>query len=221
MKKWLASVLLVLGMVLCVEATPYQLNINPWVNGQNVSITLDNQTRTVYAGEFSATFVGTPYDGYPQTWETYCTDLNETLWAQGNLWEPVSLTDAVSLNGAATHWSTGGLDTASDVYLSFRDDPGVAGTPLQLAIWQSLYGDRFHINNPSLEQQVGQLIATREDYHETGTWWMPTDSAGTWHRGQGLIGNTVTVPDGGSTLGLLALGLCLPIAAGYRKLRTV
>ena len=218
--KSLAVIFSALAMVVCQPAA-FDLNVDSWrtdaslFGGKAIVSTDGNTWGVVNAGQLRATFVGDIYNSYPQSWTTYCTDINVNL--KSGVFEPLTWNEAE----LAEHYPvwTGSTALASSIYLTYRDDvaSNSDAVGLQLAIWNALYNGStwnegvFQVKSASsgafsyvdkIYGNLNELVAP-----ELGSWWMPVSSDGSQRRNQGLIGNTVSVPEPGSTLVASLIGL--------------
>jgi len=134
MKKYIAVLIAALTLS-AVNAASFNLVLDTWRNdaslfggGAHLSYDGGLSWKSTGAGQFRATFDGPSYNNYPNSWITYCTDVQWTL--QGGLFEPTPWAEASSLN-----WN-GNKALASSVYLTFRDtiSSNEQAVGLQLAI---------------------------------------------------------------------------------------
>jgi hypothetical protein len=228
MKKLVIALLMF--AVVTVNAALYNINVDTWLNdsslhGGSATVSADGGStwRSVYAGQFEANFVGEPYDGYPQSFTTFCTDINRYLH-NGN-YQPLSWSDAVNVSHNPS-WTPNGDLLASSIFLTWRKivNNNASAVGVQLAIWDALYdnGDgalsgKFRSSTDFslyLSGPNNSLLLPAE----SGTWWMPTDSYGNLREDQGLMGNVVTpVPEPTTVLA----GALLLIPFGLSTLRIV
>ena len=244
--KVVASVFAALTLVVGQSAV-FNLNVDTWKNdnalfGGTATISTDSGANwsSVGAGQFQATFVGGVYDGYPQSWFTYCTDA--LLPLKSGYYVPLSWTDAED----AYHnpaWIDGGSALASSIYQAYDGNVGSLGeinsdaqaVGLQLAIWNALYNGNdwesatrlFQVTSAPagavtfVDTIYGNLNNIEIQFPaQSGTWWMPSDSLGEQRRNQGLIGPTFPsqrVPEPGTTMASLMVGLGF-LAFARRKL---
>jgi len=228
-KYYLGMALVALALlVTTANAALFNISVDTWLNdptlhGGQTTVSLDNGGwRGVYAGEFEANFIGAAYDSYPQSWKTYCTDLNN--WLGSGYFQPKDWTDALAAQHSPT-WTGSPLD-AQGVYLKYRDtiSTGAEAVGLQLAVWNLLYDTDLSVSGGSFRAKDGTVgsidwantyLADFNRSTEPGTWWEPTWQDGSVRKAQGLLGNTVSVPDGGGTLASMLIGLGTLI--GWRR----
>ena len=235
--KMVVSMFVALTLVVGQSAV-FNLNVNTWQSdntlfGGSARISTDSGTtwKSVGAGQFRATFVGDVYDNYPQSWLTYCTDVNFPLLKGTAQYTPMSWSDAAEKNHSPL-WTGGDTGLASSIYLTYYESvtSKAEAVGLQLAIWNALYnGSDWNTGLFQVETATaGALNFAASVYGNidglipplAGTWWMPIDGQGNQRMNQGLIGPTFPsqrVPEPGSTVASLLAGL-LGLSALRRKL---
>ena len=219
-KKYVAILTTVFALS-TANAVSFNLTVDTWLNdsflyGGNATISLNEglNWKNVNAGQFKAVFNGPVYDSYPNSWITYCTDVDLTL--KGGFFEPV-----LWENIANVSWAESDTQLVSSLYLTFKNTitSNQEAVALQLAIWDAIYdgGDGFSTGKFQSTSATGDALTLATQYlnsslvePQEGTWWKPVTSSGEYRRNQGLIGNAV--PEPGSTLvasliGLVGLGL--------------
>lgn len=99
-----------------------------------------NYHGSVWAGELTWQWLGTPPDGFAQTFYSYCVDLANTVQSQQTV-TPVSstgFTNGVTNGGAKAAWLfnefAAGIHTMSNTTLA-----AINAAALQIAIWEAMY----------------------------------------------------------------------------------
>ncbi len=228
----LTAVAVGLGMVASANAVSLKIT-------QATPATLDNKVSFKYSfgpDTFSFTAKEVMFKAVntanPSDWfYTFCTDIGVSIrFGQTYEYNPVPFVPTPTHPNPA--WTANGIQFAAELYNSHLNDAianPVAGTGLQLAIWEVLYdaswdltGGKFTAKNtldntapigdkPTdfANDYLVQLSQLQSVPNYPGTYYQPANDG----KYQGLI----RVPEGGATLALLGMGL-MGLAGLRRKL---
>lgn len=166
-----------------------QLNISTWMNntslyGGGATVRLDGVTHNVLAGQIQATGPGGSF-------LAYCTDLSNTLLA--GWFTPMDVSLAPGNGSTNPQWVPGGIARSAWAARTFGPevDSDHKAVGLQLAVWELLYdtqpsgnSGRLQFHHPFASAILSQ---TPENPAADGTWWMPSNQAGLYRVGQGLV----------------------------------
>lgn len=225
------------GLGMAASANAVSLKIT-----QATPATLDNKVSFKYSNPGDPTFSYTAKEvmfkavntAKPSDWfYTFCTDIGVSIkFGQTYEYNPVPFVPTPTHPTPA--WTANGIQFAAQLYKSHLNDAianPVAGTGLQLAIWEVLYdsswdltGGKFTAKNTL--DNTAPVGAKPTDFATTylsqlsqvvpnypGTYYQPVANQAGVMTYQGLI----RVPEGGATLALLGMGL-MGLAGLRRKL---